>query len=155
MVLSAKIRHLRREDLSGWEIDAAKQLTGIIRCGHTFLIRNAEIISRNQHLDIALNLYNGENTNGGINHFTSVLCAEVSAVLFADTLRNPAAAVAALPIFTQLRGQSNGIGDLYSGFGQIFDRSVLAVHMVRGVIGTKDFYIAFAAVQYNTFIKYG
>ena len=146
MVLSAEIRDLRREKLIGWEIDAAEQLTGIIRCGHALFIRNAEIISRYQHLDIALNLYNGENTNGGINHFTSVLCAEVSAILFADTLRNPAATITAVPIFTQLRGQSNGIGNLYSGFGQVFDRSVLAVHMFRGVIGTKDFYIAFAAI---------
>ena len=116
MVLSAKVRHFRREKLIGWEINAAKQLTGVIRCSHTFLIRDTEIISGYQHLDIALDLYNGKDTNGSINHFTGIFGAEVSSVLFADAFRDPAATVTALPILAQLRGQADRVGNLYGTF---------------------------------------
>ena len=146
MVLSAKVGHFRREKLIGWEINAAKQLTGVIRCSHTFLIRDTEIISGYQHLDIALDLYNGKDTNGSINHFTGIFGAEVSSVLFADTFRDPAATVTALSILAQLRGQADRIGNLYGSLGQVFHRGVLVVNLVWGIIRSKYFHVAFAAV---------
>lgn len=51
---------LWREKLIGGELDPAEQLTGVIGCCHTFLFRDTEIIRRDQHLDIAYNLYNGK-----------------------------------------------------------------------------------------------
>ena len=67
MSFAVHISHLGREELVGREIDFREQLAGIIRCGRAFFLRDAEVIRRNQHLHIALNLYNCKNTDGRVN----------------------------------------------------------------------------------------
>ena len=153
MVLSAKVRHFRREKLIGWEINAAKQLTGVIRCSHTFLIRDTEIISGYQHLDIALDLYNGKDTNGSINHFTGIFGAEVSSVLFADAFRDTAAALAGRRRITQAGRKADGTGYLYAGFRQNLPAG--GILFCWRIIRVEHFYISFASIKDYLFIEDG
>ena len=57
---TAAVARFRREKFVGREINLAEQLAGIVAGGDAFLIRNAEIKRRNEHLHIPHNLHDGK-----------------------------------------------------------------------------------------------
>ena len=155
MVLSAKVRHFRREKLIGWEINAAKQLTGVIRCSHTFLIRDTEIISGYQHLDIAYNLHDGEQADGGI--YNARFCAgvELTTVPAADTFGDPAADVRMAGAVAQAGGKTDRLRNLYGSFRQNLAYGGLLIEIIQLVVRAEHLDIAFAAVKDHLFVEYG
>ena len=60
VVFAAAVPDLGREKFIGWEFDPAEHLAGVIRGRSALLLRNTEVKSGNQHLNVAYNLYNGE-----------------------------------------------------------------------------------------------
>ena len=60
MVIAVNVGDLRWEEFVGGEINPAEQFAGIVAGSDALLLRNTEVISGNQHLNVAYNLYNGE-----------------------------------------------------------------------------------------------
>lgn len=66
---AVNILKARREKLVDWELDLFKQLARIIRRRYALLIRNTEVIDRHHHLNVALQLYDGEQADADADNF--------------------------------------------------------------------------------------
>lgn len=67
MVIAVNVGDLRWEEFVGGEINPAEQFAGIVAGSDALLLRNTEIVSGNHHLDVPFDLYDGEDTDGGVN----------------------------------------------------------------------------------------
>ena len=85
-----QVRYLWREKLVSWKFYTLKHFARVVRAGYTLLMRHAEIVGRNKHLNIAFYLNNCKNTYGNQNIFRR-LRAELTAKHVNNTLRYSAA----------------------------------------------------------------
>lgn len=143
---TATVTGFGREEFIGRELDAAEELTGVIGRSFTFFLRYTEVVSGNQHLHIAHDLYNDEQANSCINCASAVGGFKVAAIPFADTFGNPAAGFAAVvACITDSCRQCDRLCDLNGGFRQDFTSGV--VNFLGRAVGSEHLHIAFAAVQ--------
>lgn len=114
-VILAAVVHFGREELVGGKVDPAEHLARGIRRRRAFLFGDAEIIGGNQHLHIALDLHNGKNADGDVNHLAAAGGGKLAAVAPADAIGNAAAGLAAVAPVAQFRRQADGFRHLYCG----------------------------------------
>ena len=75
-IIAVNVGDLRWEEFVGGEINPAEQFAGIVAGSDALLLRNTEIISGNHHLDVPFDLYDGEDTDGGVNDLIGIFHAE-------------------------------------------------------------------------------
>ena len=150
-----KIAHSGREKFIGGEVDLTEQLARVVGRGDAFLIRDAEVIGRNQHGYVAYNLYNGKNTDGSVNNFLRIAAIESTVQTLADFFRQAAATgFAAAARFANSRGKTDRIRNLNNCFGYAQGGNRGTVAAVFGVFGGKHFYVAVTAVKNYFFVEY-
>lgn len=109
-----------REELLHREPDLLEQIARIVGGGSAFLIRDAEIVDGNEHLDISLQLDDGEQTDGYVYDLFRSATAQRSSEAAAYAIGNDAAfaaAVAAAPALagiTYPRRKNDRVGHLTS-----------------------------------------
>lgn len=62
------VEHAGREEFIGREFDAFEQLAGIVGGRRTFLFGHAEVVDRNEHLDVTSQLHHGEQSKRDQHH---------------------------------------------------------------------------------------
>ena len=72
MVIAVNVGDLRWEEFVGGEINPAEQFAGIVAGSDALLLRNTEIVSGNHHLDVPFDLYDGKDTDGGVNDLIGI-----------------------------------------------------------------------------------
>ena len=152
---TAGICCFRREEFIGWEFDPLEQLAGVVGGCDAFFFRDAEVVCRNQHLDIAYNLHDGEQADGGI--YNARFCAgvELTTVPAADTFGDPAADVRMAGTVAQAGGETNRFRNLYGSFRQNLAYGGLLIEIIQLVVRAEHLDIAFTAVKDHLFVEYG
>ena len=109
--------HLRREEFIRRKFNAAEHIARVVAGGDALLFRDAEVIGRDQHLDVAHNLHNGEHADGDVDIAAGV-GLELAAKTLADAVRDAAARVAAAHrTVTDARREADRLRDLHRGLG--------------------------------------
>lgn len=109
-----------REELLHREPDLLEQIAGIVGGSGAFLIRDTEIVDGNEHLNISLQLDDGEQTDGYVYDLFRSATAQRSSEAAAYAIGNDAAfaaAVAAAPALAGIaypRGKNDRVGHLTS-----------------------------------------
>ena len=153
MVIAVNVGDLRWEEFVGGEINPAEQL-GIVAGSDALLLRNTEIVSGNHHLDVPFDLYDGEDTDGGVNDLIGIFHAEASAVPSANAVGNSAARLAAAgSSFAEPGGQTHRLRYLHACFRQALYRILL--QLIQRAVGAEYLDVAFAAVKHHVFAEYG
>ena len=132
MVIAVNVGDLRWEEFVGGEINPAEQFAGIVAGSDALLLRNTEIISGNHHLDVPFDLYDGEDTDGGVNDLIGIFHAEASAVPSANAVR---------------------LRYLHACFRQALYGILL--QLIQRAVGAEYLDVAFAAVKHHVFAEYG
>lgn len=113
LAAAAQVGGFGREELAGGEVDAPEQLAGVVAGSHALLLRDAEIVGRDQHLHIAHDLDDGEQPDGDVHVVPLRSGIEFPAVSPADALGDPAVGLAAAQrSVAQLCRQCNRFRDL-------------------------------------------
>jgi len=100
-------------------------------------------------------LDNCENSDCNINSAVGYEI-QLAAKLIADAIGDSAAGIGAMGwAVTDSGGKTDGLRNLTGCLWQNIAKRTLAVYVVLCHIGTKHFYVSFAAVQNNPFIEYG
>ena len=119
IVITATVIHFGWEKLVCWELYAAEQFTWIVGSSNTFLLRNTEIVCRNEHLHIADNLNDCEKTDSRKHDTVWIAGFKFAAKVFANAVRNPAAYVANMRrTVANAGGKTNWLGYLAGSFWQ-------------------------------------
>ena len=113
---AATVSGFRREKFICWEFNPLEKLARIIGCGDTFFFGNAEVVGRNEHLYIAHNLDNGEQSDCHIHSTRLHAGIKVSSIPTANAFRDPATGFGMARAVAQACGKTNGFGNLYGGF---------------------------------------
>ncbi len=138
----------RRKELVGGEVKAVKELAGVVGGGDAFFLREAEVVGRHEHLDVALELDDGKNAERDVDVVGGVEELELAAKPSANALRDMAIQAAAIIAFaTNLCGQANWLSDLHSGLGKISKRCRVEVQVVVALAGVKNLDFAVAAEE--------
>lgn len=152
---------LGREELINREHHFAEQIAGFVSGFRAVLGGNAEVIDRNQHLDIADKLNDGEDSKRYIDSLAVVGIHKASAEVVGNSLRDGIASAVAVAFafaaFTRLDdagGQHDGLGNLNLANRQVAGYRLLAVRIVLAELAAEYFDIAFAAEKYYTFAEY-
>ena len=154
MVIAVNVGDLRWEAFVGGEINPAEQFAGIVAGSDALLLRNTEIVSGNHHLDVPFDLYDGEDTDGGVNDLIGIFHAEASAVPSANAVGNSAARLAAAgSSFAEPGGQTHRLRYLHACFRQALYRILL--QLIQRAVGAEYLDVAFAAVKHHVFAEYG
>ena len=134
ILVAVQFSQAGREELVDRELDFPEELTGVagrVRRG-AFLVRDAVVVNRDHHLDFALQLDDGEHTDGDVD-VPSGLAGDESAVEDAvHRLGNGGGGAAAVAVgfraLADLGRQHDGVNHLYAGGGAVTgDRAVFAV----------------------------
>ena len=129
-------RQIAGEKFIGREFNAAEQFTGILRAGNTFLMRNTEVIGRNQHLYVALQLYNAEQTDGDQYLFIRFRTDKFAAIPPQNGFRNTEGRHTGMTAsFGQLGTQRYRFGYLYYCLRTIACGLVLLIGTVSAAVG--------------------
>lgn len=145
MALTEGISGLGREKFIGREINAAEHIAGTVGGGGgALLLRDAEIVRRDQHLHIAHNLHDGEQPHRDINAAAAV-AVEPTAVPAADPVGNMAAGVTVRAAVLHIGGQTDRLRYLDAGLGQ--HTAAGRIDRFAGVIGAEGLYVSFSAVK--------
>ena len=111
---------IRREELIRGKFDPAEQVTGVLRIGDAFLIRDTEVIGGNQHLYVAHNLHDHKDPQRDQNAAALRAGVQFFAEMAADALGDPAAGFTARKgLVGQACGKGDGLGDLHGCLGQV------------------------------------
>lgn len=144
-----------------------EQVAGVVGGRAAFLGGHAVIVHRHQHLHVADELHNGEDTDGNVNNTAVGIVAEVAVVAAGYALRDAAASTAAVAsaAAVDLAGilagignagiQDDRLGDLYVAAGQVAGRHRLWVAAVGAEFAAEDFDAALAAAENNFFLENG
>ena len=151
---------MRGEESVHGELNFTEGFARIIGIATAFFLRNAEIVSGNEHLHIALQLDNRENTDGDRHDLVFAhRCPEVLGEFFrkctAHAARNGhttvGKAVTAIARTAEFCVQANRICNLNFGTRIGIRRNELIIVAVGAVFGRIHAHIAVTAVQ-NTFL---
>ena len=148
-----------RKEVAGGKLDF---LEGIA-CAFTgrfiaaaLLLRNTEVINRNKHLDIADQLDNGKQADGGIYRFLTVLLidTDLAAQPVTDAGRHAADMLTAVPDLADPGSQGNGIHGLHHALGQVAGGTGLGIirAVLRILVGEYPD-VPLAAIENGLFVK--
>ena len=149
---AAYVTRLGRTEFICWKIDLSEQFAWIVAGSNALIFGNAEIEGGNQHLYIADDLYDREQTDRDINCVFLRVHFNRRGVAGADRIRNDAAGfVAAMTVsFTEFCRKCDRFCDLNGGFREI---AVVIADTAAAVAG-EHLCAAFAAEQNGFLVKY-
>lgn len=156
---AALVVDLGREELVHGEAHLLEQVAGVVARRAALLGGHAEIVHRHEHLDVAHELYDGEDPDGHEDELAVPSVAEMAAVPFADAVGDVAAAAAAVALAAAVArvhhtgGQDDGVGDLDAAARHVAGGHFLLVVLVGDELAAEDLDVAFTAVQDDLFWK--
>ena len=104
------------------EFYLAEQLAGIVAGGDAFFAGHAEIIHRNSHLHLALQLHYGEKSYRSQHNLLAAAHGKVAVEAAANALRNGVFASVAYALPANIGAQQDGLGALDDRLGYVAHR---------------------------------
>jgi len=147
-----EIGGVRREKSIGREADFAEEITWVvIALFNANLFRHAEIIYRNKHLHLSLQLNNHKDSECYLNDALSAVVVKAAVEAACDRARY-AALTAGLAYSSKTSAKGNRFCNLAGDLGQVAAWGILHIIITADKIGSKYLYTSFAAEENSFFV---